>query len=100
MTIFTRRASAPVIDSVKPDDWRDQAKCRDEDPELWFPIGTSGPAEIQIQIAQGVCGRCPVAGECLRWATDNDIADGIWGGRTEGERRWAKRHGVVLRAVV
>src|SRR5487761_918011 len=26
-------------------DWRDHAACRDVDPELSFPIGTSGPKE-------------------------------------------------------
>jgi WhiB family transcriptional regulator, redox-sensing transcriptional regulator len=41
-------------------DWRLRAVCRDEDPELFFPIGTTGPAIWQIELAKEVCRRCPV----------------------------------------
>ena len=48
-------------------DWRHRAICRDEDPELFFPVGTSGPALLQIAEAKSVCRRCPVVSECLTW---------------------------------
>jgi WhiB family transcriptional regulator, redox-sensing transcriptional regulator len=49
-------------------DWRHKAVCRDEDPELFFPVGNSGPALAQIADAKLVCNRCPVTTECLTWA--------------------------------
>jgi WhiB family transcriptional regulator, redox-sensing transcriptional regulator len=49
-------------------DWRHKAICRDEDPELFFPVGNSGPALAQIADAKLVCNRCPVTTECLTWA--------------------------------
>ena len=45
-------------------DWRHRAACRDEDPELFFPVGNSGPALLQISEAKAVCRRCPVASSC------------------------------------
>ena len=38
-------------------DWRHEALCRDEDPELFFPVGNSGPALAQIASAKLVCNR-------------------------------------------
>jgi WhiB family transcriptional regulator, redox-sensing transcriptional regulator len=39
--------------------WRDDAACRDADPDLFFPIGTTGPALRQIGEAKRVCRTCP-----------------------------------------
>ncbi|MFE0676906.1 WhiB family transcriptional regulator [Streptomyces sp. NPDC058867] len=68
------------------DDWRDSAVCRDEDPDLFFPIGTSGPALLQTAQAKAVCGRCPVREHCLDWALETRQTVGVWGGTSEGER--------------
>ncbi|GGS48253.1 WhiB family transcriptional regulator [Streptomyces griseoviridis] len=73
------------------DDWREHAACRDEDPDLFFPIGSSGPALMQTQQAKAVCHRCPVRDQCLRWALDTGQSIGVWGGTDENERRALKR---------
>lgn len=72
-------------------DWRHRAVCRDEDPELFFPVGNSGPALVQTAEAKAVCRRCPVASECLEWALENRQYDGVWGGMSEDERSALKR---------
>ncbi|MFV0131206.1 WhiB family transcriptional regulator [Streptomyces sp. HMX112] len=72
-------------------DWRHQAQCRDEDPDLFFPIGNTGPALLQAEEAKAVCRRCPVREQCLRWALEFGQEAGVWGGLSEEERRALKR---------
>jgi WhiB family transcriptional regulator, redox-sensing transcriptional regulator len=66
-------------------DWRHQAACRDVDPDLFFPIGTAGPAQRQTARAKAVCTRCPVIADCLAFALVA-LPDGIAGGLTVTER--------------
>ncbi|MFC9161478.1 WhiB family transcriptional regulator [Streptomyces fungicidicus] len=73
------------------DNWRGRAACRTEDPDLFFPIGTSGPALMQTERAKAVCRRCPVREQCLEWALDTGQSVGVWGGTSETERRALKR---------
>ena len=68
-------------------DWRHRAACLDEDPELFFPIGNTGPALQQIEDAKAVCRRCPVVDTCLTWALDTGQDAGVWGGLSEDARR-------------
>jgi WhiB family transcriptional regulator, redox-sensing transcriptional regulator len=68
-------------------DWRHRAACRDEDPELFFPITELGPGARQTADAKAVCARCPVREQCLRYALDNRLDHGIFGGTTAQERR-------------
>jgi WhiB family transcriptional regulator, redox-sensing transcriptional regulator len=71
--------------------WRDHAACRRLDPDLFFPVSTSGASLTDIEAAKRVCRRCPVATPCLRWALDLGQVSGIWGGTTEEERRALRR---------
>ena len=71
--------------------WREQAACRHRDPNLFFPAGNTGAAIDQIEAAKAVCGSCPVAESCLRFALVTNQDDGIWGGRDEEERRRLRR---------
>ncbi|MDF3149451.1 MULTISPECIES: WhiB family transcriptional regulator [unclassified Streptomyces] len=73
------------------DDWRDHAACRHEDPDLFYPIGTSGPMLLQTEQAKAVCRRCSVQEQCLRWALDTEQYIGVWGGTSENERRALRR---------
>lgn len=72
-------------------DWRQEAACRDADPEVFFPNGTTGPALAQITAAQSICATCPVTADCLDWAVETGQDNGIWGGLTEDERRDVRR---------
>lgn len=78
-------------------DWRHRAACRDVDPELFFPIGTDGPAVAQVAEAKAVCRRCPVRAECLTWALSSGQDAGVWGGLDEHERRAFKRRTARVR---
>jgi WhiB family redox-sensing transcriptional regulator len=71
--------------------WRKAAICRDTDPDLFFPVGTTGYALVQIDRAKQVCGECPVHPDCLQYALDTNQDSGIWGGTSEEERRSIRR---------
>jgi WhiB family redox-sensing transcriptional regulator len=79
-------------------DWRHHAACRDVDPELFFPIGNTGPALHQIDEAKQVCLHCPVQEPCLQWALESGQDSGVWGGLSEDERRALKRRATRVRA--
>ena len=75
--------------------WRQHAICRDTDPDLFFPVGTTGQALVQIERAREVCNQCPVKGDCLEFALETNQDSGIWGGTSEEERRAIRRAAVA-----
>ena len=78
--------------------WRFRSACRDEDPELFFPVDNTGPALQQIEDAKAVCRRCDVMDACRRWALETGQDAGVWGGMAEDERRRLTRRAARSRA--
>lgn len=66
--------------------WYELAVCAQTDPEAFFPEKGGSTRE-----AKRVCAGCPVMQECLEYALANDERFGIWGGKSERERRRMKR---------
>jgi WhiB family redox-sensing transcriptional regulator len=80
--------------------WRSQALCRDTDPDLFFPVGTTGGALLQLEQARAVCRECPVQAECLDFALATNQDSGVWGGTSEEERRVLRRAQTARRKIV
>ncbi len=68
-------------------EWRELAACRNSDPELFFPVGTTGPALGHIDSAVTICKQCPVIDECLLYALETNQEFGVWGSYPEDDRR-------------
>ena len=77
--------------TLASDEWRRTAACRDTDPDLFFPVGTTGPAIEQIENAKAVCRACDAQDLCLEYALATNQDSGIWGGTSEDERRQLRK---------
>lgn len=73
------------------EEWRKVAACRDTELDLFFPIGTTGPAIEHIKAAKSVCTECEVKGPCLEFALVTNQESGVWGGTAEEERRQLRK---------
>lgn len=71
--------------------WREAGACADLDTNLFFPIGLTGSAIEQTNLAKSICRDCPVQTHCLEFALRTHQDYGVWGGRTEDERRAIRR---------
>lgn len=81
----------PVTSNVPEPDFFDRAACKGEDPELFFPVGATGPAIRQTAEALAICHRCTVETDCLHWALDTGKEYGVWGGTSEDDRAEIQR---------
>lgn len=70
------------------DEWVAGALCAEVDSELFYPEKGASTAE-----AKSICRLCPVQAECLVYAIEHDERFGVWGGKSERERRQIRRAG-------
>lgn len=68
-----------VVEQTQTQTWQSQARCRGEDPELFYPVSTD---PLEAKPAQQVCAQCPVQLQCHDYAQDTNQRYGVWGGRT------------------
>ena len=71
--------------------WQNHAKCRDVDPAVFFPIGSTGSALRKIAAAKAVCENSICVEVCLDFALKTNQDSGVWGGASEEERRQIRR---------
>ncbi|MFK4071610.1 WhiB family transcriptional regulator [Streptomyces sp. NPDC029674] len=71
-------------------EWPKKAACTEEDPDLFFPVGTTGPAARETAAAKQICAHCEVRVQCLAWALEAGET-GVWGGTCTEERADLRR---------
>ena len=70
--------------------WKKQARCKGEPLSTFFivgPLENEKQAHADWSRINELCGKCPVQQECLDYAVNNYICQGIWGGKTFAQRR-------------
>ncbi|MFC9431605.1 WhiB family transcriptional regulator [Streptomyces sp. NPDC056987] len=86
--ITTHATPATGLRGIADTSWQPRGACHGMDVEdaeaVFFPQPRDHEA---IAEAKELCGWCPVRRECLNFALENVLKEGIWGGLTEAERR-------------
>ncbi|MFI9755781.1 WhiB family transcriptional regulator [Streptomyces collinus] len=86
--ITTHTSPATELRGVSDTNWQPHGVCHGMDPEdadaTFFPLPRDHEA---IAEAKELCAPCPVRRDCLNYALENDLKEGVWGGLTEAERR-------------
>jgi WhiB family transcriptional regulator, redox-sensing transcriptional regulator len=76
-------------------DWQKDGACCGKGPDLWFP--PRGTPYAKILEAKRICSDCPIKQKCLDYALWHGDRAGIWGGKTEKERRNLRLSSTVVR---
>lgn len=64
--------------------WQSKGACKGKTALFFPPRGTPGS---KIREAKAICKTCPIRQQCLDYALWHGDKHGIWGGKTDKERR-------------
>lgn len=73
-----------LVDAIWPA-WMRRAACGGMDPTSWVT-----PAKGDRAFAMEVCRSCMVRRDCLDYAIEHEMRQGIWGATTAAQRRQMK----------
>ncbi|MGW5868326.1 WhiB family transcriptional regulator [Streptomyces sp. NPDC055239] len=86
--ITTHDAPATGLRGIGDTSWHTRAVCHGMEVEDADAVFFPRPRDHQaIAEAKELCGLCPVRRDCLDFALQNVLKEGVWGGLTEAERR-------------
>ena len=77
---------AATVITYDPNEWRQDAACRDLDTAIFFP-----ETEEEFAAALADCAASTVRDSCLEFALVTRQDDGVWGGMTETDRKRRRR---------
>lgn len=66
---------------IKPEPWMQQAACKGEDPEIFFPNQGKNS-----RLAKQICASCPVRPECDQYSEETH-SEGIWAGAVKSSAK-------------
>ena len=96
MSFITRPMDLEELRTVLSFDdlsWHDRANCKGANADLFFP-----ERGASTRTAKSICRQCQVRADCLEFALRSGEKFGIWGGRSERERRRVRRERQVATA--
>lgn len=64
-----------------------KANCEGEDTNIFFSDDNGYHDPENLKKARGLCKGCEIRFDCLKYAIDEKIVDGVWGGLLWSERR-------------
>lgn len=68
--------------AVTDETWWRHGACRGHDPDIFFP-----ERGASAEPARAICSTCPVIEPCLEYATTTPVRFGVWGGKSERQRK-------------
>lgn len=74
--------------------WKDAGACHRPETPNWMFFPARGDTAT-LHAAREVCARCPVVEQCLDYALTIGVKVGIWGGKSERERRALRREKAI-----